>query len=262
MKTTNLFPLSVFCFCISTLTIGACISGKPDSGGSECIAGYSRNSADECVPICGDGNCVVAETAASCPSDCGPNRPTSTCGDGKCDVTETHTSCPGDCPDTASSGCGSGKTACAGGCIPSGTKCCGSSSDGTKAVYCYDPDATCVADSSQELGWRCACPSGQKFCDSYCIPEGASCCGTGTGALYCETGTCKPDVSQANGYGCFDTSTTSECQYDSDCGGEDYCEYGTCRYGECSYDGDCGSCSRCSDHQCVYCGEGPYGCYC
>jgi len=184
------------------------------------------------------------------------------CGDKVCDAGETHASCPSDCPDnTPGSGCSSDEMACAGGCVPTGTRCCGTSLDGTAAVYCRDGDATCSADSTAENGWRCTCPGGQKFCDHYCIPEGASCCGDGS-ATYCETGTCKPDSSQPSGYGCFGSSNSNECSNDSDCGGTDYCENGECHYGECSYSGDCGECSRCDSHQCYYCGYGPYGCYC
>lgn len=67
------------------------------------------------------------------------------------------------------------------------------------------------------------------------------------------------------------------CVRNADCGSPRICKSGMCQY-ECSADSDCsvskrcsahvcqsvtcGRCQRVSDHRCVDCGSGPYGCYC
>ncbi|MBL8920317.1 MAG: DUF1566 domain-containing protein [Myxococcaceae bacterium] len=70
---------------------------------------------------------------------------------------------------------------------------------------------------------------------------------------------------------------TAGCTKNSDCPSPKICESRACVY-ECTTDDDCssirrcsnhvcetfscGSCQRVSDHRCVNCGSGPYGCYC
>ena len=68
-------------------------------------------------------------------------------------------------------------------------------------------------------------------------------------------------TSQPNGSGGSSTSSP-ECTSDSSCSSQHRCKSGKCVLVECTSDAHCGSCERCSSDACVYCGMGPYGCYC
>jgi len=59
-------------------------------------------------PICGDGTCDDAESAAICAADCKEIVNAPSCGDGKCDAAETTASCVADCPAPAAV-CGDAK---------------------------------------------------------------------------------------------------------------------------------------------------------
>jgi hypothetical protein len=60
---------------------------------------------NKCVPECGDGTCVGAETCGTCALDCGECA--ASCGDGVCDPGEDCTSCGSDCGECPPS-CGDG----------------------------------------------------------------------------------------------------------------------------------------------------------
>ena len=79
------------------------------------------------------------------------------------------------------------------------------------------------------------------MCGAGCPPCGA---GSVCNAL---TGACAPDTG---------------CTSDSQCGYSQACFAGVCETVECTLDSQCAYCYRCQNHTCVYCGEGPYGCYC
>jgi hypothetical protein len=58
------------------------------------------------------------------------------------------------------------------------------------------------------------------------------------------------------------STATSGCTSNSDCGYKQKCSSGKCVDVQCTTDSQCTGCKRCSSNSCVSCGSGPYGCYC
>jgi hypothetical protein len=95
----------------------------PICGNAQCEVGETVAScAADCTPpaVCGNGSCETGETAASCAADC---KPPALCGNKTCEEGETAASCAADCTPPAV--CGNGKcetdettASCAADCKP------------------------------------------------------------------------------------------------------------------------------------------------
>ncbi len=210
------------------------------------------------ITICGDGQCAVGESAATCPKDCGG---LAVCGDGNCEAgTESCGSCPADCGDcppectpktmqspnpTGCSGCACEQCVCKGP-IPGGN----SGGDGFCCQSAWDN--LCVSECGQ-CGTKC--PSGSLCGDNKCdfsesftncpndCPAKAL-CGDGLCVAGESCTTCPTDCG-----GCGGATPLPKCG-DKTCDASEHCN--TCPQ-------DCGICSGdCT----VQTGKGCPGCAC
>lgn len=164
--------------------------------------------------------------------------------------------------DTGGYGGDGGEGGYGGGCFEDGDICAS--------------DLDCCGDDSYCIEGVCGqCGSDSQICEAangvpeLCWPLTTDCSTiTDCGGAYksctspseyvdCSTDTC-------DGEGSSTGSGDGGCTFNSDCDSDQICQYGSCVTPECQYNSDCdeSDCYRCSDYQCVYCGEGPYGCYC
>lgn len=207
-------------------------TGEGMCQGGLCLPGVTR---PECLGTCGDGQCLLDETAANCPVDCGP------CGDGICGLHEAGFgggSCPGDCLAKCGDGlcqggenpvdciwdcggCGDGfcglqesHTACAPDCPAS----CG---DGLCEMF--EGPGTCPADCLPECG-NAVCEGGEN---PYQCPLDCAFCGDGVCGLTEAAVSCAMDCAPACGDGVCQHSEDGEaCPIDCGACGDAVCGYG------------------------------------
>ena len=148
----------------------------PDVRGGEAPdTGDAHETSDAALLQCGDGECGLTESCATCPVDCSP-----CCGDFDCQkaVLETPCSCPQDCG------------------FPCKDKQCGE--DG-----CGGTCGTCEAENYCTSNGVCdQCPSNCETVECGQSPCGEWCGGC-AGGLVCEEGECRPP--------CFPVCQGKEC---------------------------------------------------
>ena len=216
--------------------------GEPCDDGDDCTANDycaggvcgSSEYAPECVPACGDGNCVFGESAEGCPVDCG------WCGDGICGIHENGVA-GGTCPADCVAACGDGL--CQGGENP--TVCvmdCGGCGDGFCGLQ--ETPESCSGDCPPACGdGFCAMGEDVLICPADCMPP----CGDGL----CQNGenpyNCPADCTICGDGICGADETQEECP--GDCVAA--CGNGVCEGGETA--GDCAvDCGWCGDGVCGY----------
>ena len=167
---------------LGLVLVGACGGGAQ----SDPPNGKKKSGAE---PVCGNGQCSIGETCATCPADCGACA--SPCGDGVCGEGETCALCAADCgvcpPECGDSDCNGAETcgSCPGDCgacpkcgddACNGAETCKSCPSDCGACPPECGDGTCNGDETWDT---CAaeCPPPPKT--TWTFPSNDACDGLG-----------------------------------------------------------------------------------
>lgn len=228
---------------------GVCVhrpgnNGEPCDDGNDCT-GDGRCSSGLCLPgaklphclsACGDGQCLIDETAENCPVDCGfcgdgicgmheagvnggtcPQDCLAQCGDGECQGGENPVDCPWDCGGCGDGMCGLNETpqSCPVDCPPN----CGNG-----LCEMFEGPGVCPVDCMPVCG-NSLCEGGEN---PFVCPLDCAMCGDAICSLNENPQSCPMDCTPACGNGiCQGGENKNTCPVD--CG---YCGDGVCGFGE------------------------------